>query len=232
MDVGCYCVNAARTLVGDEPIEAIATARWTERGVDDELTGILRFPGDVTAHFDASLTMERCEFYEVAGTDGHLRGDSAFLPGTGDVEIEEHRGRAGVTPHPVVGADEYLLMVEHFAACVLDGGPVRYPAAEAAANMRAIEALYRSARAGGRGWLALVASGNLDERVRGRTREAALNLDKYRLDPSDPLVGAAVAWNSINLLQAREFPTALQPDIGGAVESEKQDKNNRSWGSS
>jgi hypothetical protein len=41
-----------------------------------------------------------------------------------------------------------------------------------------------SARAGGRGWLALVASGNLDERVRGRTREAALNLDKYRLDPS------------------------------------------------
>jgi predicted dehydrogenase len=150
MDVGCYCVNAARTLTGMEPVEAIATARWTGRGVDDELTGVLRFPEEVTAHFDASLTMERREFYEVAGTDGQLRVDGAFLPGTDEVVIEQHHGREGGTLHAVGGADEYRCMVEHFAACVLEGRPVRYPAAEAAANMRAIEALYRSARAGGR----------------------------------------------------------------------------------
>jgi predicted dehydrogenase len=41
-------------------------------------------------------------------------------------------------------------MVEHFADCVLYDRPVRYPPAEAAANMRTIEALYRSARNGGR----------------------------------------------------------------------------------
>jgi predicted dehydrogenase len=41
-------------------------------------------------------------------------------------------------------------MVEHFADAVLGGGRVRYPASEAAANLRAIEALYRSARNGGR----------------------------------------------------------------------------------
>lgn len=150
MDVGCYCVNVARTLAGAEPVEAMATARWTERGVDDELTGVLRFPSGLTAHFDAALTMERCEFYEVAGPDGHLRVDAAFLPGTGEVVIEERRGRAGTTLHHVPGADEYRGMVEHFATCVLEGRPVRYPPAEAVANMRAIEALYRSARAGGR----------------------------------------------------------------------------------
>lgn len=149
MDVGCYCVNVSRTLVGEEPVEAQATARWTARGVDESLAGILRFPGGAVAHFDCSLTMERAEAYEVAGTDGQLRVDAAFLPGTADVDIVEARGREGETRHLIPGDDEYRLMVEHFADCVLLDREPRYGASEAAANMRAIEALYRSARSGG-----------------------------------------------------------------------------------
>lgn len=148
MDVGCYCVNVSRTLAGDEPVEVMAAARWTERGVDDELTGMMRFEGGLTAHFDCALTMERREFVEAAGTDGLLRVDAPFRPGTGEVAIEAQRGGAAVTRHGVAGADQYRRMVEHFAECVLDGTEVRYPAAEAAANMRAIDALYRSARSG------------------------------------------------------------------------------------
>ena len=49
----------------------------------------------------------------------------------------------------MAGDDEYRLMVEHFADCALQHRPVRYPAGEAAANLRVIEALYRSARHGG-----------------------------------------------------------------------------------
>jgi predicted dehydrogenase len=41
-------------------------------------------------------------------------------------------------------------MVEHFAECVRSGRKPRYPAEEAALNMRVIESLYRSARSGGR----------------------------------------------------------------------------------
>ena len=51
--------------------------------------------------------------------------------------------------HSVPGIDEYRNMVEHFAACVLDGSELRYPPTEAAMNMRVIEALYASAQAGG-----------------------------------------------------------------------------------
>ena len=46
----------------------------------------------------------------------------------------------------MAGTDEYQRMVEHFADCVLTGQPVRYPVSEAVANLRTIEALYRSAR--------------------------------------------------------------------------------------
>ena len=149
MDVGCYCVNVSRTLAGAEPVEVQATANWTDRGVDEEMVGTLRFPGGVLAVFDSSLTTERCEFYEVAGTDGHLRIESAFVPGKDDAAILHHRGRAGATTEVVPGADEYELMVEHFADCVLNDEPLRYPADEAALNMRTIDALYRSARDGG-----------------------------------------------------------------------------------
>jgi xylose dehydrogenase (NAD/NADP) len=67
-----------------------------------------------------------------------------------DVEVEEVRGRGEREIHRVEGANEYVRMVEHFADCVLHDRPPRYAAAEAAANMRVIEALYRSARDGGR----------------------------------------------------------------------------------
>jgi xylose dehydrogenase (NAD/NADP) len=149
MDVGCYCVNVSRTVAGAEPIEVQASAYWGETGVDEQLVGTLRFSDSVFAQFDCALSLERRETYTVAGTDGHLEVAAAFLPGTGDTTIVEHHGREGATTHTIPGAEEYQLMVEHFADCVLHAKPVRYPPSEAAANMRVIEALFRSARNGG-----------------------------------------------------------------------------------
>jgi predicted dehydrogenase len=150
MDVGCYCVNVSRTLAGEEPVEVSAWARMTERGVDDQMAGMMRFPSGLIAQFDCALTIERRERYEVAGTEGAFVVPSAFLPGAAAAVYRELRGRAGETTHVVEGADQYRLMVEHFSDCVLHDRPVRYPPEEAALNMRLIEALYRSARAGGR----------------------------------------------------------------------------------
>jgi len=143
MDVGCYCVNISRTVVGLEPVEVQAFAQSGSSGVDEQMAGTLRFPNGVLAQFDCALTMERREEYEVAGTDAYLRVPAAFLPGIGDTVIYEHRGRGDVIEHRVAGVDEYRLMVEHFADCVLNDRPLRYTAAEAAQNMRVIESLYR-----------------------------------------------------------------------------------------
>jgi predicted dehydrogenase len=150
MDVGCYCVNVSRTLASAEPVEVQAFASWASSGVDQQMAGTLRFESGVLAQFDCALTLERRELYHAAGPDGHLSVGSAFLPGEGEATIEEHHGRQGRSIHTIPGADEYRLMVEHFADSVLERREVRYPASEAAANLRAIEALYRSARNGGR----------------------------------------------------------------------------------
>jgi predicted dehydrogenase len=150
MDVGCYCVNVSRTVLGEEPIEVQAIARWSTTGVDEQLGGLMRFPSDAMAYFDCALTLERREICEVAGTDGHLHVPSAFLPGKGDVPILEQHGRSDEIRHTVKGTDQYVHMVEHFADCALNDGELRYPVADAIANMRVIDALYRSARGGGR----------------------------------------------------------------------------------
>jgi predicted dehydrogenase len=149
MDVGCYCVNVCRTMVGSEPLEVQAYAQWTDRGVDEQMAGMLRFDNGITAQFDSALTMERRECLHVAGTEGHLEVPKVFIPGTEDVFIEEFHGREEMKSHDVAGANEYTEMVEHFSDCILTGDRVRYPFSEASANMRVIEALYRSARNGG-----------------------------------------------------------------------------------
>ena len=149
MDVGCYCVNVSRTFAGAEPLEVQATANWTDRNVDRELTAILRFPDGVLAHFDCALSLERNERCELAGTDGRIELPNTFLTGTADVPIQVIAPGRDPETEVVPGQDEYRLMVELFADCVLDNKPFRYPAREAALNLRTIDALYRSARAGG-----------------------------------------------------------------------------------
>jgi len=149
MDVGCYCVNVSRTMVGREPVEVRAMANFRTPGVDEQMAGTLRFADGVLAHFDSALTIERTEAYQIHGTEGHLRIQKAFLPGTEDAIIEQFDNDNELTTLWVDGADEYQLMVEHFADCALNDQPLRYTAEEAALNMRVIEALYESARRDG-----------------------------------------------------------------------------------
>ncbi|NLE77387.1 MAG: Gfo/Idh/MocA family oxidoreductase [Chloroflexi bacterium] len=149
MDVGCYCVNICRTAAQEEPTEVQAVARWAGSGVDDQMVATLRFPSGLLAQFDCALSMERREVYQVAGAEAHLEVPAAFLPGKSDTAIYERHGQGAPKVHPIAGADQYQRMVEHFADSILLRRPVRYGPAEAAANMRTIEALYRSSRQGG-----------------------------------------------------------------------------------
>jgi len=150
-DLGCYCVDASRRLAGAEPVEAQAFARWNEHDVDTQLAGTLRFENGVLAQFDCSFLMERREFIEAAGLDASLLSPSeSFVNSVEDVEIIERRGRAPEVRHAVKGDNHYRLMVEHFADAVRGVSPLRYGIAESTGTLAAIEALYESARSGGR----------------------------------------------------------------------------------
>lgn len=146
MDVGCYCVNSIRTLLGRQPVGVTARAVWIDTGVDDQLSGILDFGNGVQAHFDCGFVTPRREHLIAGGSTGWMELPHAFLPGTNDVDILLSKASDGDKVISIEGADEYQRMVEHFSDCILNNSEVRYPVTEAADNMRVIEALLRSAR--------------------------------------------------------------------------------------
>jgi predicted dehydrogenase len=148
MDVGCYCVNVSRMIAAQEPIEVQAYANWSPSGVDEQMPANLRFPSGLLAQFDCAFTLSHRESYQIVGSEGLLDVPVAFVPATNQTAIRQvQRGKE--TLHRFEGDDEYRLMVEHFAECVLADRQPRYPPSDGTANMRVIDALYRSARNGG-----------------------------------------------------------------------------------
>jgi predicted dehydrogenase len=154
MDVGSYCVNMARLITSAEPLAVQASAIFgASSQVDETLAAILRFPNDVVALFDCSFRTDYRESLQAQGTAGRLDVVRPIKPRTNPAEIIVSAGETGdafatPTKHSAPAVNHYQLMVEHFADCVLNGAPLRFPPEDGRANMRVIDALYESARSG------------------------------------------------------------------------------------
>jgi predicted dehydrogenase len=150
LDVGCYGVSVSRWLVGREPRTVQSRAVYHLGGADVLLVGTLHFPTDVLATVEAGFITALRQTYAVVGTRGAIElPHDAFIPRERDAVFslrgrEDEQGSAHVTP----GEDEYQLMVEHFSDVVRGGAQLAYPPAESVANMRVLDALAESARAG------------------------------------------------------------------------------------
>src|SRR3954447_16838910 len=77
LDVGCYCVSAARLILG-EPDDVHGEARSGRGGVDEHFAGTLRF-GEVFATFQCGFTSHLVDQIEVIGSHGVLRVPNAFV---------------------------------------------------------------------------------------------------------------------------------------------------------
>jgi glucose-fructose oxidoreductase len=82
-DLGVYCINAARYLFGDEPMDVrgITSAMKGDRRfseIEEMATAVLRFPGERVAQFTCSFNSADCASLELVGTKGVLRLDPAY----------------------------------------------------------------------------------------------------------------------------------------------------------
>jgi predicted dehydrogenase len=150
LDVGCYGVSVSRWLLGREPAAVQARALYHPGGVDLLFVGTLHFPNDVLATVEAGFVTGLQQTYAIVGTRGAIElPHDAFIPWERDAiftlrGVEEEEGEEHVTP----GEDEYRLMVEHFSDVVRGVAQLACPPAESVANMRVLDALAESARAG------------------------------------------------------------------------------------
>lgn len=149
MDIGCYPLNLARTLLASEPQQVQAQATWTDQQVDSELFGSIRFANGAMAQIACSFNAARSEALTLVGSLGSVSLTGAFVPTGTQVELtcSYVDGRQETLRYPA--SDPYRRMIEHFAAVVHGHTPLRYNSHEALANMAVIEALYASARQAG-----------------------------------------------------------------------------------
>ncbi len=144
MDVGCYCVSAARLLAG-EPLTVSAQQVRGGDGVDMRLTGLLRFDGDVLATIDCGFDLAARDELEVSGTHGVLWLDDPWHSRNPAIELRRADGsleRIAVEP-----LDPYACELQDFAAAVAGERPPRYGREDALGQARTIAALYASAEA-------------------------------------------------------------------------------------
>jgi D-xylose 1-dehydrogenase (NADP+, D-xylono-1,5-lactone-forming) len=160
LDVGCYCVNVSRLFADAEPKRVLAHAHFDEQtGVDLTLSGTLLFNDGVMAHLICSMEAEPSYPVEIVGTAGKLLIPHPWSPQTWPAELYLTRqGNTevvrvetdGVPQHPLAS---YALEVKYFCQCVRENHAPQFPPdidaeADSRANMRAIDALLESARAG------------------------------------------------------------------------------------
>jgi predicted dehydrogenase len=150
LDVGCYSVSVARWLMENEPLVVQAQAVMHGNGVDLHMVGTMQFPDDRMAILEASFISALQQTYSVIGDQGAIElPHDAFIPWEREARYRQ-RGQHEEqgTSHGIPAADEYQLMVEHFADAVAKHTPLAYTLQDSIANMRVLDALAKAARTG------------------------------------------------------------------------------------
>jgi predicted dehydrogenase len=150
-DVGVYCINAARHIFAEEPIEAIATARrpaddprFSE--VDASVAALLRFPSGGLAQFVASFGAAAVDNYGVVGTLGDLELDPGFRFETATRLRLRRGGKIVETPFPQI--DHFGAQVAYFSDCIAAGTPPEADGDEGLADLRALIAIENACLSG------------------------------------------------------------------------------------
>ncbi len=145
MDMGCYVINMARMLGGEEPEVRSATAKLQSPDVDRAMVAELAFPGGHRATVHASMWSSSVLHVaaRVTGDDGEMR----VLNPTGPQALSVLRVRSPLGRRTEIPTrrSTYAFQLDAFCDGVLRGTPVLTSPSDALANMRVIDAVYEAA---------------------------------------------------------------------------------------
>ncbi|MEH2286295.1 Gfo/Idh/MocA family oxidoreductase [Nostoc sp.] len=149
-DIGIYCINAARYLLQDEPIEVFAVAanngeeRFSE--VEEMTSVILRFPNERLATFTCSFGGASVSTYQIVGTQGDLRVEPAYA---WQGELKHYLTINGETQERTFeDRDQLAAEFIYFSDCILQDKDPEPSGTEGLIDVNIIQALYQSIETG------------------------------------------------------------------------------------
>jgi predicted dehydrogenase len=144
MDIGCYPISLSRWIFGGEPSRVVGSVEvHPSFGVDVLASGLLDF-GRGTATFTVGTLITPFQRVTIFGTEGYVEIEIPFnaLP-NGPHKLWHRRG-SFLTTHDVGHHDQYTLQGDVLSRAILDDTPVPTPLDDAIANMKVIDALFKS----------------------------------------------------------------------------------------
>jgi predicted dehydrogenase len=150
-DIGLYCINASRYLFQEEPKEVFAmTANSGDirfDKCDETVSVIMRFSKDRLANFTISFGSFDSSDYEIIGTEGRIRLEHAYdyaekmklrqFSENGKEKIKVFKKR-----------DQFSAELLYFSDCILKNKEPEPNAVEGLADIKIIEAIYKSIKFG------------------------------------------------------------------------------------
>ncbi|WP_376094638.1 Gfo/Idh/MocA family oxidoreductase [Roseomonas sp. CCTCC AB2023176] len=150
-DIGLYCLNSTRFLVGEEPESVTAMAysppgdkRW-ER-VEESMAFTLRFPSGVIASCLTSYGVFNKKSVTLHFEAGTVEVEDAFSYHGARFWVTRRDGDVAMRAERKIGAKNHFAQeLDHFAVCVRDGTPPKTPGEEGLRDQRIMAALYQAA---------------------------------------------------------------------------------------
>jgi len=146
-DIGVYCINAARYLFRDEPIEVVGlTANNGEKRfaeIEEMTAAIMRFPSERLATFTCSFGSADVSHYDLVGTKGQLRLENAYEY-QGELKcVTTIDGKK--TEKTFEPGDQFAPELIYFSDCIIHDREPEPSGNEGLADVRVINAIYESA---------------------------------------------------------------------------------------
>lgn len=149
MDIGPYCLQAARYLSGEEPVSVYAES-WSSDPVkfnscEESIAFMLKFPSGVIANCYTSYGADGVNRYRAAGPSGWVQMDPAYSY-LGLVQQYYQVGKTTVTQASTW--DQFTTEIDAFSDAIAHDRDVTTPGEEGLRDMKIMMACYESARSG------------------------------------------------------------------------------------
>lgn len=154
-DIGLYCLNTARYLLGEEPMWVKATTystpndpRFTE--VEEAVLWQMGFPSGALANCSTSYGVHETRRYKCVTDKGASMGLAPAFPYKGlMIEGEYAEGKNLFKHNPAIpDKDQFAPQMDHFADCIMNNQTPYTPGEEGLQDQKIMEAIYQSAKEG------------------------------------------------------------------------------------
>ncbi|QQL50447.1 Gfo/Idh/MocA family protein [Mucilaginibacter ginkgonis] len=154
-DIGLYCLNTARFVLGEEPHTVIASTYSTPgderfKEVEETVSWQMHFPGGAVVSAATSYGVHQSRRYRCYADKGGWFGlDPAFEYSRLQMEGSHAEGNQEIKIAPSIKeVQQFALELDHFAQCILDNKTPFTPGEEGLQDQKIMEAIYESAKTG------------------------------------------------------------------------------------